>query len=114
MFAIALMLAYAAALAAAVLAQALPPWVAGALALVNALTFGAYALDKRAATQGRRRIRERSLHLWSLAGGWPAAWWAQRLLRHKTVKASFRRGYWVSVVLHGAAVAAWALGPGAR
>ena len=61
MFAIALMLAYAAALAVAVLAQALPLWVAGALALVNGLTFGAYAIDKRAATQGRRRIRERSL-----------------------------------------------------
>ncbi len=106
MFAIALMLAYAAALAVAVLAQALPLWVAGALALVNGLTFGAYALDKRAATQGRRRIRERSLHLWSLAGGWPAAWWAQRLLRHKTVKASFRRGYWLTVFGHGLLFAA--------
>ena len=103
----ALMLAYATAIAWAVAAQALPMSAAGAVALVNLVTFAAYALDKRAAIQGQRRISERSLHLWSLAGGWPAAWWAQRLLRHKTMKTPFQRVYWMTVVLHGLLVAAW-------
>ena len=103
----ALMLAYATAIAWAVAAQALPMSAAGAVALVNLVTFAAYALDKRAAIQGQRRISERSLHLWSLAGGWPAAWWAQRLLRHKTMKTPFQRVYWMTILLHGLLVAAW-------
>ena len=47
------------------------------------------------------------LHLWSLAGGWPAAWWAQRLLRHKSSKAAFLRIYWLTVLLHTGATVAW-------
>lgn len=111
MLAIALMLAYAAALAAAVVTQALAGWVAWGVLAVNFVTFLAYALDKQAARQGRWRVRERTLHLWSLAGGWPAAWWAQRLLRHKSAKAAFQRVYWGTVVLHGVALGGWLLGP---
>ncbi len=107
MLAIALMLAYAAALAAAVLTQALAGWVAWGVLAVNFVTFLAYALDKQAARQGRWRVRERTLHLWSLAGGWPAAWWAQRLLRHKSSKAAFLRIYWLTVLLHTGATVAW-------
>lgn len=106
-FMVALLLAYLAAIAWAVAVQALPLEAVGALALVNLLTFAAYALDKQAALRGQRRISERSLHLWSLAGGWPAAWWAQRLLRHKTVKTSFRRLYGLTVFLHFLLLAAW-------
>ena len=105
--AIALMLAYAGAVAGALALHALAGWVGWALVAVNAVTFGAYALDKRAARRGQWRISERTLHLWSLAGGWPAAWWAQRLLRHKSAKAPFRRMYWGTVLLHAAAVAGW-------
>lgn len=110
MIALALMLSYAVALAWAVSAQALAAWALWVLAAINAATFLSYAMDKRAARQGRRRIRERTLHLWSLAGGWPAAWWAQRVLRHKSAKASFRRGYWLTVLMHGALAGAWMLG----
>ncbi len=106
-----LMLVYASALAWAVATQALAAWVAWGLLAVNAMTFLAYARDKRAARRGRWRTPERTLHLWSLAGGWPAAWWAQRLLRHKSAKAAFQRVYWGTVVLHGVALGGWLLGP---
>lgn len=102
-----LMALYAGALAWALGRHAVSPVLPWALAGVNAATFIAYWTDKQAARQGRHRIAERTLHLWSLAGGWPAAWWAQRLLRHKSVKASFRRGYWGTVGLHGLAFAGW-------
>ena len=53
---------------------------------------------------------ENHLHLLGLAGGWPGAWFAQHLLRHKTTKAAFRRRYWATVVLHCLALLAWSLG----
>lgn len=86
--------------------------VAGLAALLSVLTFGVYAWDKWAARRGARRVRERTLHLLALLGGWPGAWMAQRLLRHKSSKASFRRVYRVTVALHLAGsialVVAWA------
>jgi uncharacterized membrane protein YsdA (DUF1294 family) len=89
------------------------PWALGALLLINLLTGLAYALDKRAAQRGAYRISERTLHLWALAGGWPAAWLAQRALRHKCAKPAFQRVYWMTVLTHCAATVAlfgWWLG----
>ncbi|UWX04498.1 DUF1294 domain-containing protein [Pseudoxanthomonas sp. NC8] len=54
----------------------------------------AYALDKHAAQRGRRRIPESTLHLLELAGGWPGAFVAQRMLHHKTRKRSYRIAFW--------------------
>ncbi|WP_233589920.1 DUF1294 domain-containing protein [Acidovorax sp. FJL06] len=84
-----------------------PGWTLSAAVLVNLLTFWAYAADKNAAIQGRWRTPESHLHLLSLAGGWPAAWWAQRTLRHKSSKRTFRWVYWLTALLHCAALAAW-------
>lgn len=88
----------------------LPGWVFATVALLNLATFWIYWNDKFAATRGAWRTEEKTLHLLSLAGGWPGAWWAQRLLRHKVVKASFQRVYRATVVLHCAAVGAWVFG----
>jgi cold shock CspA family protein len=41
--------------------------------------------------------------LMSAVGGWPGALLAQQFLRHKTAKASFLRGFWITVVLNVAA-----------
>jgi uncharacterized membrane protein YsdA (DUF1294 family) len=45
----------------------------------------------RGAGVGKWRIKEDTLHVWSLAGGWPGAWFAQQVLRHKSRKESFRQ-----------------------
>lgn len=59
-----------------------------------------YAIDKAAAQAGRRRTPEATLHNLSLVGGWPGALFAQQLLRHKSKKESFRRRFWITVVIN--------------
>ncbi|KRB28635.1 cold shock and DUF1294 domain-containing protein [Acidovorax sp. Root70] len=102
-----LMLGWAALLAWGVWAGRLPGWVIGAALAINLLTFVIYAIDKSAAQNGRWRIKESHLHLLGLAGGWPGAWFAQQRLRHKSRKAEFRAVYWMTVVMHCAALGAW-------
>lgn len=80
--------------------------VLGGMALLNAVTFMAYAFDKTAAEQGRWRTSESTLHMLALLGGWPAAWLAQRALRHKSRKQPFLTTYVLTVVLHLGALSA--------
>jgi uncharacterized membrane protein YsdA (DUF1294 family) len=75
-------------------------WIAAAYAGLSLITFVVYAIDKSAARRKGPRTPERTLHLLSLAGGWPGALLAQRWLRHKSAKASFRRVFWVTVVVN--------------
>ena len=102
-----LMGAYAAVLAWAVHQGALPWWVLPASLLVNLAAFWAYWQDKHSAANGQWRTREDALHVWSLAGGWGGAWFAQQIHRHKTRKASFQETYWTTVVLHCGALGGW-------
>jgi uncharacterized membrane protein YsdA (DUF1294 family) len=102
-----LMLCYAAALGWGTWTKLLPVWVIVALPFLNLLTFFAYWQDKWAAQKKQWRIKEDTLHLWSLAGGWPGAWFAQQILRHKSRKASFRDTYWMTVVLNCGALGFW-------
>ena len=81
------------------------------LAAINAAAFLAFAHDKRAAIRDERRIPERTLILLALAGGAPAAYAAQQLLRHKTRKAPFRAGLPV-LALIWVVLAAVLLAPG--
>ena len=74
------------------------------------LTFIMYALDKSAAQDGAWRTQENTLHLLSLAGGWPGALIAQQKLRHKTQKQSFRSVFWITVLLNCGAFA-WLFTP---
>ncbi|MDR2332736.1 MAG: DUF1294 domain-containing protein [Burkholderiaceae bacterium] len=74
------------------------PLLAVGVLLLNLITFLVYRHDKKAAETGRWRISERTLHLLSLAGGWPAAWFAQQALRHKSSKREFRVVYWITVI----------------
>lgn len=85
----------------------LPLWLLGAAAALNLLTFVVYAMDKGAAQSGQWRVPEKNLHLLALAGGWPGAWLAQQMLRHKSSKAEFRAVYWGTVLLHCAGLLAW-------
>lgn len=69
-------------------------------AVLSAITFILYAIDKSAARRQARRIPENTLHMWALLGGWPGALLAQQLLRHKTVKRSFRIRFWTTLLLN--------------
>lgn len=76
--------------------------------LLSMLALVMYRRDKAAALRRRRRISERSLHLVSLLGGWPGAWFAQVHFRHKSRKPGFRRMFWISV-LGNCLVVGWLL-----
>ncbi|MGE6315207.1 DUF1294 domain-containing protein [Shewanella baltica] len=76
----------------------LPYGIAGMYLTLSLLTFIAYAIDKSAAKRGKWRTKESTLHLLALMGGWPGALFAQNVLRHKSVKASFRNVFWLTVV----------------
>ena len=91
---------------------AFPSWMLNGAALlgvymlaVSALTVLVYAKDKSAAERGLWRVRESTLHLWSLLGGWPGAYVAQRALRHKTRKDAFLARYRLSVAANCGVVA---------
>jgi len=95
------------ALAWAIQAGRLPGPVPFGFAVASTLAYIAYALDKDAAQRGRWRIAETTLHLFEFAGGWPGALLAQHVMRHKTRKASYRRGFRLVVLLHCVGLAAW-------
>lgn len=67
---------------------------------LSLITFLAYAFDKSKSQRGAWRIKESTLHFFSVVGGWPGAAIAQQLLRHKTQKREFRRMFWVTVVVN--------------
>jgi uncharacterized membrane protein YsdA (DUF1294 family)/cold shock CspA family protein len=85
--------------------QRLPVPMVLAAPLVSVLAFYLYWRDKFAAQRHAWRTPEAVLHAASLAGGWPGAWLAQRLLRHKSAKESFRQVYWGTVAMHWALLA---------
>ncbi len=78
--------------------------------VIGVVTFLVYAKDKRAAIKGNWRVPEKTLHIFSVVGGWLGALIAQDTLRHKTQKQPFRAIYWVTVVVNVAAFV-WTLTP---
>lgn len=60
-------------------------------------------IDKLRAAEdqaGTLRVRESTLHLVEFLGGWPGALIGQYGVRHKTVKASYRRARLIAILLH--------------
>ena len=85
--------------AAATMAPLTPlPFVA--YPVFSSLAFLMYARDKLRAIRGHWRIPESSLHLVEAAGGWPGAYIAQQMMRHKTVKTSYQVTFWLIILLH--------------
>jgi uncharacterized membrane protein YsdA (DUF1294 family) len=74
------------------------------LVCINAVTFLAYGIDKRAAVNGTWRVPEIRLHTLEFLGGWIGAYIAQKVFRHKTKKRSFRIMFWLMLVLQLAAI----------
>lgn len=88
----------------------LPGQVLGLYLAASLMAFAFYAWDKSAAEKGHWRSKESTLHLLALAGGWPGALLAQKVLRHKSSKQSFLAVFWITVVLNCAALG-WLLTP---
>jgi uncharacterized membrane protein YsdA (DUF1294 family) len=77
---------------------------------LSMFTFLVYAVDKSAAKRGAWRTSERTLHLLTLAGGWPGALIAQEKLRHKSKMQSFRSTFWITVLVN-CGIFVWLLTP---
>ena len=73
----------------------------------SATTFVAFGWDKRAARRGQWRVRESTLHVLELLGGFPGALVAQQVFRHKSFKRSYRLVLWAIIVLHALAWFWW-------
>lgn len=99
---------------AAVVTGRLPIAILALYLVASVIAFFAYAFDKSAAQRKQWRTQESTLHLFALLGGWPGALAAQRLLRHKSAKASFQATFWVTVAFNCGALG-WLFSPsGAR
>jgi uncharacterized membrane protein YsdA (DUF1294 family) len=82
----------------------------GGVVFVSLVTWVLYRNDKSKAQTGAWRTPESTLHLAEFAGGWPAAFLAQRRYRHKIAKQSYQFTYWCIVVLHQYAALDFLLG----
>jgi len=79
--------------------------------LLSTITFVVYGFDKLAAERGGKRVRERTLHLLALCGGWPGALAGQQIFRHKTRNRTFQVDFWLIVLLNIALLTGWHLWP---
>lgn len=80
-----------------------PFWSFVVYLAMSLTTYFFYYFDKSAAQKGEWRTQESTLHLLALFGGWPGAVVAQQRLRHKTIKTSFRRVFWITIALNSCA-----------
>ena len=78
----------------------LPFQISGIYVIASVVAFLAYALDKSAAQKNRWRTKESTLHLFALVGGWPGAFYAQNILRHKSSKVEFKSVFWGTVAIN--------------
>ena len=85
---------------AAAFADRIPFLIFCLYVIASLLSFLMYAADKSAARKGASRTPENTLHMLSLAGGWPGALIAQQQFRHKTKKQSFRSVFRMTVLLN--------------
>lgn len=105
--AFALMLTWAALLVTGVILDRISWQLLPATLLLNLITFYLYWQDKFAATRGAWRTAENTLHLFGLIGGWPGAWFAHQVLRHKSSKQAFRRVYWITAIMNVTLLCIW-------
>lgn len=65
---------------------------------LSSITFLNYGYDKMQARNNQWRVKETSLHILELLGGWPGALAGQHFFQHKTRKTSFQIVFWVIVL----------------
>jgi uncharacterized membrane protein YsdA (DUF1294 family) len=81
-------------------------------AVMSVVAFAACGVDKRRAERGEWRISESTLHALELLGGWPGAWAAQHVFRHKRRKRRYMIVFTLIVAVHAVAWAWWLRGSG--
>ena len=74
--------------------------VGGIAAGVSLVTLCLYWHDKQRAQNGGWRIPEATLHFCEAIGGWPGAFFAQRIFRHKNAKTSYQVVFWLIVTVY--------------
>ena len=74
--------------------------VPGWMLVMSVVAWVSYGIDKKAAANGTWRISESRLHLMEILGGWPGAYLAQQVIRHKSRKLSYRVIFWGIVFLY--------------
>ena len=84
----------------------LPQIALAGYVVMSAVTFIAFVLDKRAARRGALRTPERTLHFLELVGGFPGAFAAMAIVRHKNRKWSY---FLVTCLIAGVHGAVWLL-----
>jgi uncharacterized membrane protein YsdA (DUF1294 family) len=86
-------------------------WLPVALTLyyfiLSGFTFLIYGLDKLLALNEKRRVREKTLLVLALIGGWPGAYVGQQVFRHKISKQIFRRTFFLLVFINLIALSAF-------
>jgi uncharacterized membrane protein YsdA (DUF1294 family) len=68
--------------------------------ILSVIAFVIYWYDKQQAIHLSARIPESTLLAVGQFGGWPGAWLAQKILRHKSSKLSFQIKFIATVVGH--------------
>ena len=68
--------------------------------VLSVLVFKLYAYDKRQAIHYGWRVPQTIMHLGELAGGWPGAFVAQKILRHKSAKKAYQSIFWGIVLIY--------------
>lgn len=76
--------------------------------VMSAVAFCLYGVDKSAAKHQRWRISESKLHVLGLLGGWPGAFVAQHVFKHKRSKPAFMRVFWATAALNTIAIGVFA------
>lgn len=77
-----------------------PYQIIGVYFATSLVTFCTCAFDKSAAKNNRWRVKENTLHLFGMIGGWPGAFYAQNKLRHKSNKSNFKKVFWITVIIN--------------
>lgn len=74
------------------------------LTIVNIATFVVWCLDKHFAKSNHRRISEKALFLWAIAGGSLGSLCAMHMIRHKTRHWYFVIGIPIILILQAATI----------
>ena len=66
---------------------------------INIITFLLYWYDKRASIKGKWRVAEKKIQAYIFIGGALAAYFASKILRHKTIKKSFKKDFYFLIII---------------